>query len=174
LSLESPLEDLKTRPIPRLIADPLLSDHRWLLQQIDRLVMLWNEAQNRRPNPGSVWEDLGSVLQKMRSGLIQHLDREEQVVFPAVLDGNADEVRGTIRDLELDHHSMQESLARVHELCEALGIPGDSGEEEKGFFTALTAFQARIERHALIEDQILFPRVFFEQPDSPKSSEDSR
>ena len=168
VSPERPLEDLETRPIPELIADPLQSDHRWLLGEIDRLIGIADQVEVLFATHERVPGGLGQHLRSMRAGLTRHIEREEQVVFPAVLAGNAGEIRGAIRDLELDHQSMEKALARVREITGDLSAPDDSGEEWKDLCDSLVAVEARIQRHARIEDQILFPRVFFEQPDSPE------
>ena len=168
MSPERPLEDLETRPIPELIADPLQSDHHWLLAEIDRLIELAGQVEVLFAAHESVPAGLGEHLQSMRVGLHRHIEREEQVVFPAVLAGNADEIRGAIRDLELDHQSMEKALSRVRELTGDLKSPDDANEEWSDLYLSLIAVEARIQRHAQIEDQILFPRVFFEQPDSPE------
>ena len=174
MSPERPLEDLETRPIPELIADPLQSDHRWLFAEIDRLIRLAGKVEVLFAAHERVPEGLGQHLESMRVGLTRHIEREEQVVFPAVLAGNADEIRGAIRDLELDHQNMEKALARVRELTGDLSSPDDANEEWSDLYLSLIAVEARIQRHAQIEDQILFPRVFFEHPDSPEPGQDNR
>lgn len=168
LSPERPFEDLETRPIPELIADPLLTDHRWLLTEIDRLVQLSAQVETLFQAHEQVPGGLGQHLTAMQAGLTRHIDSEEQAIFPAVVAGNANEIRGAIRDLELEHQAMQKALARVRELTGDLNPPDDANEEWKDLYASLIALEARIQRHAQIEDQILFPRVFFEQPDSPE------
>ena len=63
---------------------------------------------------------------------------------------------------------MEKALARVRELTGDLSSPDDANDEWRDLYLSLTAVEARIQRHANIEDHILFPRVFFEQPDSPE------
>jgi regulator of cell morphogenesis and NO signaling len=167
VSPERPLEDLETRPIPELIADPLQSDHHWLLAEIDRLIELAGQVEVLFAAHESVPAGLGEHLQSMRVGLHRHIEREEQVVFPAVLAGNADEIRGAIRDLELDHQSMEKALSRVRELTGDLKSPDDANEEWSDLYLSFIAVDARNQRHSQIEDQILLPPVLIDQPESP-------
>jgi len=166
LSPERPLEDLETTPIPDLIADPLQTDHVWLLREVGRLVVLSETVENQFAAHEQAPTGLGTHLQAMREGLARHIDSEEQVIYPAVLAGNAQEIRGAIRDLELEHVAMDKALARMRELTTDLTAPTDASEEWQELYSALLAVENRIKRHARIEDEILFPRVFFEQPDS--------
>jgi regulator of cell morphogenesis and NO signaling len=172
VSPERPLEDLETRPIPELIANPLLSDHRWLLAEFDRLIALSDQVETLFGAHEHVPEGLGQHLKAMRDGLARHIDSEEQVIFPAVVAGNANEIRGAIRDLELEHQAMQRALARMRVLTSDLSAPDDANDEWRDLYLSLTAVEARIQRHAHIEDHILFPRVFFEQPDPPEPGQD--
>ncbi len=166
LSPERPLEDLETTPIPDLIADPLQTDHVWLLREVGRLIVLSETVENQFAAHEHAPTGLCAHLQVMREGLARHIDSEEQVIYPAVLAGNAQEIRGAIRDLELEHVAMDKALTRVRELTTDLTAPDDANEEWQELYSALLAVERRIKRHARIEDEILFPRVFFEQPDS--------
>ena len=171
---ETPFEELKTRPIPALIADPLMSDHRWLAPEMDRLIELADQVESRFAAQTEVPEGLGAHLRAMKAGLARHIESEEQLIFPAVLAGNAEEIRGAIRDLELDHVAMRKAFVRVREITGDLNAPDDAASEWNALYTGLAGLEARIERHAQIEDEILIPRVFFEQPDSPEPGQGDR
>lgn len=165
-------QSLSTRPIAELIANPLQSDHRWFLLELDRQVGL----------AGHIMVDLPAAsekgmlrildhLKRLRGLVSSHIDTEEFVLFPLASSGRAPQAREAIRDLEIDHRDITAILTELRKDQDQFRCPTVSAGLWMELCESILEFERRKQTHVEIEGTILFPRVIYADGDKGRSPE---
>lgn len=153
--------DLASRPIEDLVADPLLRDHEWMRSQISRSVVLARRLELDQQGRPGLPVGLAELLTGLQKSLDLHFEREEKVVFPLVLSGRSIQAQEAIRGLETEHHDLREALRAVRRLTSDLLAPPDASTDWSELYIGLRRFEERAEAHTRFEYEVFFPRVFY-------------
>ena len=115
---------------------------------------------------------VADVFEEVGAELMQHLVKEEQVLFPYVRDlaeqaeqpcGRASSPFGTvenpIRMMEREHREAADGLRIVRELTHEYATPGDGCTTYAVTMEELAHFERDLHRHVHLENNVLFPRA---------------
>jgi len=116
------------------IFDRLLEDHDTLRELLDRLADLWPAESTRR----------GQLVDALKKELDSHIEGEEQVLYPALLDGKRTR-EGTLGGLE-EHRAMSWLVG------ELLALPPD----HERWAPRLAVLAQLVEHHLDQEEDELF------------------
>lgn len=136
-----------------------------LQQMLDKLVSVHGE---RHPELA----ELRSAFRALGDDLLQHLMKEEQLLFPAV-DQMARQRRGLpgpgpmfatvlhpVRVMEDDHQEAGALIERIRQLTGGhYEPPADACTTYRACFAELRRFEEDLHRHIHLENNVLFPRA---------------
>lgn len=157
---EDDIEAWRKAPIDTLIQHLVEVHHPMLRLTLDRaLALSVVVARGQELDP-----ELGARLAAFAAVVHEHLQKEEDVVFPAIARGQGPMTRGPVAVMLKEHREHREALAEVHQLAQgatpAFDAPvGLALEDLQG---ALVELERRLWAHVRLEDEALFPRALLD------------
>ena len=163
-------DDVTQWPLPRLI-DHILSTHhayvRSALPAIAQYLAKLVEVHGAR-HPELV--RIAAAFDEMRRDLLQHMMKEEFVLFPYVrelaLPASAGAipspfgtVENPIRMMEREHREAGDELRLIRELTNGFVPPADGCTTYRVCFAELAQFERDLHRHVHLENNVLFPKA---------------
>lgn len=146
--------------------------HEYVRREIPRL---WQLAQKVVARHGHTHPELIRIQELIRGAgedLIQHLAKEEQILFPAIIEmersqatggprslGCFGSVRSPIRVMMAEHDAAGDALAQIRQLSHDFTPPEGACPTYTGYFHSLAEFEQDLHRHVHLENNILFPRA---------------
>jgi regulator of cell morphogenesis and NO signaling len=152
-----------TAPLDHLVAHltgvvhPRLRDD---LPELMRLAAAVDRAHGQHPRYSA---EVTPLLADLTADLFEHLEVEENTLFPQVLAAHAAASGATIRGLEDDHQRAGAALARLRELTNAFTAPADACPTWRALMSELARFAQELTEHVHLENNVLFPRALCER-----------
>jgi regulator of cell morphogenesis and NO signaling len=97
-----------------------------------------------------------STFLGLKGELEDHMAREEQALFPAILAGDGGAPMEPFVD---DHEAAGEALARLRELTEGYVPPAEACNTWRALWAGLADLESVMHQHIHLENNILFPRA---------------
>jgi regulator of cell morphogenesis and NO signaling len=120
---------------------------------------------------GDVLRQVQELFNVLDAELSSHLMKEEQVLFPYIVaiearvrDGTPEPqacfgtARNPIRQMEHEHESAGQALAKLREVTQDYALPADACPTFKAMYEELQHMEADLHQHIHLENNILFPR----------------
>jgi regulator of cell morphogenesis and NO signaling len=164
--------DWTAEPLEVICKHIVETHHAYVRAELPRLESLAQKVVSRH---GSTHPELGEIQQLFESlavELLQHLSKEEMVLFPYItnLERNLENcgprslgcfgaVRNPIRVMMAEHDAAGDTLARMRELSNEFTPPEGACPTYRGFYQALAEFERDLHQHVHLENNILFPRA---------------
>lgn len=149
-------------PADELVAYIVETHHGFLRRELPRLhAMAQRVAQVHGGHTPSLVE-VFQVFEGLFQELDSHITKEEQILFPAIVERQAG--RGT--DLPLDgpiacmireHDDAGEALRRLRELTNGFQPPAEACNTYRALFGGLEDLEEDLHRHIHLENSVLFP-----------------
>lgn len=146
-------------PLPVLIAHIVDHYHRPLRADLARLVPLAEQIERRHADQPGCPSGLALHLLSMQEAVADHLGKEEQVLFPLILDGQGRRAGMPIRVMQEEHLDHDASLQRTRRLTGDLVPPPHASDEWRALYHDLAALEAALREHIALENDVLFPRA---------------
>jgi regulator of cell morphogenesis and NO signaling len=104
--------------------------------------------------------ELADVYVELKEALEPHLDREEEVLFPALVARRPDAavVRAELATMHEDHLAVGAMLARIRDLADGFAVPEWGCNTYRVQMAELEALEGDILRHVHLENHVLMPR----------------
>ena len=116
---------------------------------------------------------LSAAFRRLAADLIQHMRKEEQVLFPFIRDLEEHQnshlcstlmspfgsVENPIRMMEHEHRDAGDELATIRELTGGFVPPADGCTTYSVCMSELKAFERDLHRHIHVENNLLFPKA---------------
>ena len=115
---------------------------------------------------------IAAACDGMATELTAHLEREEEVVFPAIKRaeaagragsapeaGDAETIARGVEALAREHEEVGAALHGIRDLAMGYGLPADACATYVLTYQRLQAFEADLHKHVHLENNILFPRA---------------
>lgn len=116
---------------------------------LDRMVEAVNEAVQSslrgKRTPQDIQSEVLEFLTVAEDEVYEHFDREEQGLFPFVVQIMPD-AKPTVRELELAHDRMCGVLSRMHRI--AIRDPDEFAEDFDAFVAIFARFEANYSKHS--------------------------
>jgi regulator of cell morphogenesis and NO signaling len=164
--------DWTKAPLRQLIAHIVTTHHDYVIAELPRLAVFAEKLARKHGETQPHLPALKNVLAELSNELIQHLGKEEQVLFPyiakleaAEASGNAQphECFGTVANpiamMTREHDAAGDLLARIEKLTSNFTAPAEACPTYLGFYVGLKEFQQDLHQHIHLENNILFPRA---------------
>jgi regulator of cell morphogenesis and NO signaling len=95
--------------------------------------------------------------------VLDHLAKEERVLFPMILEGHGARTGGPVRIMELEHDEHIRNLVRLRELTHNFTPPAHASGAWAELYRRLAALGADLIEHIHLENEVLFPRALNEE-----------
>lgn len=148
------------RPLSDLIRHILVTFHEPLREELSRLSAAARKVYrvHRDKDPETLSELLEVVID-LQAELETHMAKEEQVLFPMILNGQGAMVAGPISVMEHEHETAGRALARLRELTNGYEVPEQACNTWRALWHGLAALEEDLHEHIHLENNILFPRA---------------
>ncbi len=96
--------------------------------------------------------------QELASALDEHMAKEEQILFPLMMQGGHPMIASPIGRMRFEHDEHGERLARLEELTHGLALPEDACPTWRALYAGLRKLIDDVHEHVHLENNLLFPR----------------
>jgi regulator of cell morphogenesis and NO signaling len=153
------LASWSARPVPELIEHVLTRYHAALRRDLPALVAMAEKVEARHADKPTVPEGLARHLRAMHAAVLDHLEKEESILFPAILAGRGAMCGGPIQVMEAEHVDHGENLEKMRALAGGLVPPPEACTTWRALYLGLTHLERELMEHIHLENNVLFPRV---------------
>ena len=158
------LENPALLPPDRLIGHIVDTHHAYLRAELPRIgAMAARVAQVHGGHTPSLVE-VYDIFLDMSDELGAHLVKEEQVLFPAILElqrgGSAMPLDGPVACMLHEHEDAGAALARMRVLTDDFTPPAEACNTYRALFAGLRELETDLHRHIHLENSVLFPAAF--------------
>jgi regulator of cell morphogenesis and NO signaling len=95
----------------------------------------------------------------MHDAVRDHLQKEEQILFPLIVAGMGRRAGGPVLAMELEHEHHGEDLAEIRRLTDDLTPPDEACTTWRALYLGLQQLEQELMEHIHLENNILFRRA---------------
>ncbi len=134
-------------------------------QELQRINQLIEKLKTKHGQRYPYISDLQNVFEQMKNSLLKHMEEEEQIVFPLVInleinkESQHEELKKYLGSLDNDHLETGEALERIKNLTNGYIPPSDACMTHIVMLNSLERLERNLHEHIHKENQILFPRA---------------
>ena len=150
-----------TAPIPELINHLLKKHHDPQREELDRILAMTQKVHSVHGDKDqAMFDELLKTVTHMHADLAQHFLKEEQILFPAILDGNgAMAAMGPIPVMESEHEEVGNMLRTIRRLTNDYTVPQGACNTWTALWHALADIESQLHIHIHLENNVLHMRV---------------
>jgi len=142
-----------------LIVHIVSTYHESLQEELPRLESIMQEVLEEQEGDPEMLPEVRSTFFNLKAELESHLMKEEQILFPIILQGRGEEAGGPIMVMNQEHAAAKAALERLRELTDDYELPADAPENHRALWDGLEALEEALHQHIHLEDDILFRRA---------------
>jgi regulator of cell morphogenesis and NO signaling len=153
-------EDPRTLSTAALVARIVDRHHGYLRRQLPYLGPLVAKVAAVHGPKNEKLAELAETFRELAEALEPHLDREEEVLFPALVSRrpDAEVIRRELDDMHADHLAVGTLLARIRAAADGFTTPEWGCNTYRVVSRELEALEGDILRHVHLENHVLMPR----------------
>ena len=134
--------------------------HARLREDLPALIKAARKVERVHAEKPEVPVGLGDLLESLHDEMLDHMAREEKVLFPMIRQGaRGEQVYMPVRVLEQEHNLHGEALARIRQLTGDLTIPAHACATWMALYRGLETLEQDLMQHVHLENNILFSRA---------------
>ena len=142
-----------------LVQHILATYHEPLRPELQRLHDMARKVEAVHRDKASCPKGLADHLQFMIGAVDEHLQKEEQILFPMIVEGSGQFAGMPIQVMVKEHDDHGESLRKTRRLTGNLQIPAEACTTWHALYAGLEAFESDLMDHIHLENNVLFPMV---------------
>ncbi len=155
-----PLDRWDNKPLPDVIEFILARYHEPLRRDLPVLIEAATRVERVHGKKASCPRGLASSLEQMGAELTQHMSKEEQVLFPAIIAGGGGaQVQMPVRVMMQEHDDHGANLRRIRELATDFTPPQEACATWRALYSGLEKLESELMEHIHLENNVLFPRA---------------
>jgi regulator of cell morphogenesis and NO signaling len=156
------LSALADRPISDLVDFVESYYHKRLRDELPELIAMADKVEEVHRSKPTCPHGLASDLRTIHSAVLDHLAKEEQVLFPMIRSGYRDQAGAPIRVMEQEHEDHGRNLQYLRTLTQEFSAPPEACATWKALYLRLNRMSDELMEHIHLENNVLFPRVLCE------------
>jgi regulator of cell morphogenesis and NO signaling len=133
--------------------------HARMREELPLLLQMAVKVEAVHAEKETVPRGLAAHLESLTRVLLDHLEKEEQGLFPAIVSGRAGAPSVTIAALEREHEDVALALRQTRTLATDLVPPAEACTTWRALYLRLDAFEAELMEHVHLENNVLFRRA---------------
>ena len=146
-------------PLPDLIRFIVRRYHDPLRDELPALVDLAAHLERRHAERPDCPHGLRALLEVLHERVLEHLAKEERVLFPMILERAGAGIGGPVRVLEDEHTDHAVNLGRIRQLTHDFTPPSDACPTWRALYLRLAALEEEFHDHVHLENNVLFVRA---------------
>jgi len=146
-------------PLAALVAHIVERHHHHLRRELPRLVTMAAKVERVHAGKPDCPAGLADHLRDVAAAVESHLGKEEQVLFPMIVDGHGSRAGMPVRVMMQEHDDHGVALARTRALTADLAPPAAACATWRALYLGLGELEADLHRHIHLENNVLFPRA---------------
>lgn len=155
-------KDWQHAPLDELVAFIVGHYHERLRMELPDLVALSSKVETRHTERDECPKGLTRHLSEVHAAVLDHLEKEEKVLFPMILAGMGKNASGPVRAMEHEHDDHAVNLRRIRALTHDLVAPDDACDSWRALYLRLSQLELELMEHIHLENNVLFPRALCE------------
>ena len=156
---EEQFERWDERPLPELIEHVLRRYHDVHRAELPGLLGLARKVERVHGSKPSCPSGLADLLARVADELEDHMQKEEQVLFPLLLAGRGRMAVLPIQVMEQEHEDHGANLARLRALAHDYVPPAEACGTWRALYVGLAELERELMQHIHLENNVLFPRA---------------
>ena len=144
-----------TGAIIAYILDRFHNGHR---RDLPGLIVLARKVESVHGNHPEAPKGLADFLDEVAESLDEHMQKEEQILFPMILSGGHPMISHPIGMMRMEHDDHVSNLDNLLALTNGLNAPEGACGSWRALYEGLGALSAELKEHIRVENEILFPR----------------
>lgn len=147
-------------PLEELIDHILAAYHQPLAEELPRLEAMMRKVYNVHgaKDPERMAELL-TVYLGLKAELLEHMMKEEQILFPMIRQGRGATASGPVSVMVHEHDAAGAAMRRIRELTDDYQPPVGACNTWRALWHGLAALESATHQHIHLENNILFPRA---------------
>ena len=154
----APLDETIPESTGELIAYILTRFHEGHRRDLPGLIVLARKVESVHGNHLEAPHGLADFLDEVLEGLEEHMQKEEQILFPMLKNGGHPMISHPIAMMRMEHDDHASNLDNILALTNGLKAPEGACGSWRGLYEGLRDLRAELKEHIRIENEILFPR----------------
>ena len=146
-------------PLSLLIGHIVDTYHARLRETFPDLIRMATRVEERHADKASCPRGLAAQLEAMQAAVIDHLDKEEQVLFPMIAAGHGQSAAGPAHVMEIEHDDHARNLQVLRALTNNMQPPEEACATWRALYLALRQFEEELMTHIHLENNVLFRRA---------------
>jgi regulator of cell morphogenesis and NO signaling len=163
IAVEDPLVPDQRRwdeaPITALVEHIQTVYHARLREQLPALIAMARRVETRHADKASCPRGLAAHLEAMHEAVLEHLQKEEQILFPMIVGGMGRRAGGPVHVMEVEHEHHGQNLERVRRLTTDLVPPDEACTTWRALYLGLQQLEQELMEHIHLENNVLFRRA---------------
>ncbi len=158
--VQAPTQSWSTAPTEELVTHILDCYHASLYENLPHLQELINrvvEAHGEKDNQSL--HALKKLLFDVSGELIEHMEKEEQILFPWILSKRQPRPIEPIQCMLIDHKRVSSFLTEIAKLTDNFQPPNEACATWRNLYACLQSLDHQLRIHIHLENNILFPRT---------------
>ena len=151
------------RPLADLVPFITNRDHDDLRLELPELIALAEKVEDRHAEKTTVPQGLAAHLKQVQAAVLEHLAKEEQILFPIILAGNGTLAGDPVQVMLHEHHEHARNLQRTRDLAHDFVPPAEACTTWEALYLRLGILEADLMEHIHLENNVLFPRALNER-----------
>jgi regulator of cell morphogenesis and NO signaling len=145
---------------PALIDHIVSTHHAYLRTELPRIQAWLDRVYSKYADrdPDTIGK-LPAVYAALRGELEPHLQKEEVILFPAVLRNASMPLGGPVCVMLLEHDHAQAGLQALRSVTHNYTAPEHACRTYRALFDGLRELDADLTQHIYLENEVLFPRI---------------
>lgn len=152
---------------PGFLSDYIVNTHhKYVLKTLPDLVMYTEKIASVHGTRHPELEEVAALFSKINIELLQHLKKEEEVLFPmvkeALVTGSENAMSTIISEItrmSAEHEFAGGAMDRINFLTSGYKVPPDGCNTYHVAFKLLDQFEADLHKHVHLENNILYPKA---------------
>jgi regulator of cell morphogenesis and NO signaling len=146
-------------PIDQLIRHIVDRYHQALRADLPHLLALAERVEESHRDHPSVPRGLAQLIGEVQEAVSLHLDKEERILFPALISGAGRAAIGPIHTITSEHDDHAVNLGRIRKAANDFIPPPEACTTWRALYRNLEYFEADLMEHIHLENNVLFPRA---------------
>lgn len=163
IAAEDPIAGVVVRwdqvPLPDLVAHVIDTYHGRLRGQLPELVALAHKVEARHAGTPRCPRGLADHLEVMQAAILDHLQKEETILFPLIVDGRGRQAAAPVHAMEVEHEHHREHLLALRRLTDDFAPPPGACTSWRALYLGIQQLEQELMEHIHLENNVLFRRA---------------
>ena len=160
--LDGPGRRWDREPLPALVEHIVTTYHARLRRDLPDLIAMAHRVEARHGGKPGCPTGLARHLEEMHAAVIDHLQKEEQILFPMIVRGVGNRAAGPVQVMEMEHDHHRENLVQLRAMTDDLRPPAAACATWRALYSGLGQLEEELMAHIHLENNVLFPRALNE------------